>query len=83
MGGRFYALCNCCKCCCFGMEAITKYAVPMVASSGYVEQVGEAVCEACAACEEACYFEAIQVKETASCALGDLYGVWSVCGKVS
>jgi ferredoxin len=65
MGGRFYALCNCCKCCCFGMEAMAKHAVPLVASSGYVAQVDEAVCEACAACEKICPFEAIQVKETA------------------
>lgn len=36
-----------------------------VASSGYVAQVDEAVCEACAACEEVCPFEAIQVKKTA------------------
>lgn len=65
MGGRFYALCNCCKCCCFGMEAMAKYAVPMVASSGYVAQVDEPDCEACAACEQVCPFEAIQVKDTA------------------
>jgi len=65
MGGRFYAMCNCCKCCCFGMEAMSKYGVPMVASSGYVAHVDEAVCKACAGCKEACPFEAIQMKETA------------------
>jgi len=65
MGGRFYALCNCCKCCCFGMETMAKHDVPFVASSGYVAQIDEAVCERCAACEEVCPFEAIQVNETA------------------
>ena len=65
MGGRFYAMCNCCKCCCFGMEAMAKYGVPMVAPSGYVAQVDEAVCGACATCEEVCPFEAIKMKETA------------------
>ncbi|MGB3400091.1 MAG: 4Fe-4S binding protein [Candidatus Deferrimicrobiaceae bacterium] len=65
MGGRFYAMCNCCKCCCFGMEAMGKYGVPMVASSGYVAQVDETVCGGCESCEEVCPFEAIQVKETA------------------
>ena len=65
MGGRFYALCNCCKCCCFGMEAMGTYGVPMVASSGYVAQVDETVCEACAACEDICPFEAIRVKGAA------------------
>jgi hypothetical protein len=28
---RFYAICNCCKCCCGGLEAMVKYGVPMVA----------------------------------------------------
>ncbi len=65
MGGRFYAMCNCCKCCCFGMEAMAKYAIPMAASSGYMAQVDEAVCAACGVCEEICPFEAIQVQETA------------------
>jgi NAD-dependent dihydropyrimidine dehydrogenase PreA subunit len=65
MGGRFYALCNCCRCCCFGMEAVAKYAVPMAASSGYVAHVDKARCEACATCEEMCPFEAIQVTEAA------------------
>ena len=44
---------------------MTQYAVPMAASSGYVAQVNESTCEACAACEEVCPFEAVQVKETA------------------
>jgi NAD-dependent dihydropyrimidine dehydrogenase PreA subunit len=65
MGGRFYALCNCCRCCCFGMEAMARYAVPMVASSGYIAQVDEARCAACTTCEETCPFEAIQVNGTA------------------
>ena len=65
MGGRFYAMCNCCKCCCFGMEAMAKYAIPMAASSGYVAQVDEAVCKACGVCEAICPFEAIQVQGTA------------------
>jgi Pyruvate/2-oxoacid:ferredoxin oxidoreductase delta subunit len=58
---RFYAICNCCKCCCGGLEAMTKYGVPMVASSGYVAQVDEAACIACHDCEEACPFDAITV----------------------
>ena len=65
MGGRFYAMCNCCKCCCFGMEAMGQYGVPMVASSGYVAQVDETVCGGCESCEEICPFEAIQMTEIA------------------
>jgi len=66
MGGRFYAMCNCCKCCCFGMESMARWAVPMIAPSGYIAQVNDKVCEACRACEDICPFEAIRVNNTAS-----------------
>ena len=62
---RFYAICNCCKCCCGGIQAMTQYGIPMVASSGYVAQVDETLCTGCSTCEEACPFEAIQMNETA------------------
>ena len=62
---RFYAICNCCKCCCGGIEAMVKHGAPMVASSGYVAQVDDALCAACGTCQEACPFEAIQVDGTA------------------
>ena len=65
MLGRFYALCNCCKCCCFGMEAMAKHGIPLAASSGYVAQVDETVCSACGTCEETCPFEATQLNGTA------------------
>jgi ferredoxin len=65
LGGRFYAICNCCPCCCFGLEVMAKYNAPMVAASGHVAQVDEALCTACGACEEACPFEAIKVNGTA------------------
>jgi Pyruvate/2-oxoacid:ferredoxin oxidoreductase delta subunit len=63
--GRFYAICNCCKCCCNGIKAMVKYGAPVVASSGYVVQVDEKLCAACSTCQEACPFEAIQVDKTA------------------
>lgn len=72
MLGRFYAVCNCCKCCCGGIEAMTKYGVPMFASSGYVSQVDEALCTACSICQDACPFEAISVDGTAKVN-------WQVC----
>ena len=71
--GRFYAICNCCKCCCGGIEAMRKYAVPVVASSGYVAIVDAGLCSACGACAEACPFGAISLN--GSGALVD----WKTC----
>lgn len=64
MLGRFYAICNCCKCCCGGIEAMRKHGVPMVASSGYVAHIDETACTACGTCEEACPFGAIRMNGT-------------------
>ncbi len=62
---RFYAICNCCKCCCVGIQAVTRHGIPMAAGSGYVARVNEADCQACAVCEEACPFGAIRVEDRA------------------
>lgn len=56
-----YAICNCCKCCCGGIEAMTKYGVPMLASSGYVAQVDYARCTACGDCNDVCPFGALSL----------------------
>jgi len=58
---RFYAICNCCKCCCGGLEAMVKHDIPMVASSGYVAEVDEALCSACGICVDACPFGALSI----------------------
>jgi NAD-dependent dihydropyrimidine dehydrogenase PreA subunit len=63
---RFYVICNCCKCCCGGIEAMVRYGNPMVASSGYVAKVDDKLCAACGACESACPFNAIKVEESAN-----------------
>lgn len=63
-GGRFYAICNCCSCCCLGMQAWLKYRTPIVAPSGYVAAVGEE-CTGCGECVASCPFEAISIEETA------------------
>ena len=60
---RFYAICNCCKCCCAGIEAMVKYGIPTLASSGYVAQVVEANCTACGTCVDACPFGALSLNE--------------------
>jgi ferredoxin len=60
---RFYAICNCCKCCCGGITAMMEYGIPMMASSGYIARVDEEACRACGICERACPFQAVSVEE--------------------
>ena len=59
---RFYAICNCCSCCCGAMQA-WRSGTPMLASSGYVARVDEAACAGCGRCAEVCPFDAIAVDE--------------------
>ncbi len=61
MGNRFYAICNCCSCCCAGMKAFKDYDIPMLASSGYVAKIDEGVCLKCGLCLEICPFGAIEM----------------------
>ena len=55
---RFYAICNCCKCCCGGIQMMKK-GVPMLASSGYVAEIDSDLCAGCDDCMEACPFDAL------------------------
>lgn len=63
MGDRFYAICNCCSCCCAGMKAFKDYGIPMLASSGYVAKVNEETCLNCGLCSKICPFEAIEMND--------------------
>jgi len=63
--GRFYAICNCCKCCCGGIHAMRRYDTRMIAPSGYVCRVDDALCTACGACVSVCPFDAISLDGTA------------------
>lgn len=60
MLGRFYAICNCCACCCGAMNA-WRNGLPMLASSGFVSRVDEMSCVGCGLCAEFCQFGAISV----------------------
>ncbi len=60
MLGRFYAICNCCSCCCGAMQA-HRHGTAMLASSGYVCNLDDALCAACGTCSQFCQFEAIQL----------------------
>ncbi len=58
MLGRFYAICNCCRCCCGAMQA-HRNGTPMLASSGFVARVDLGRCKACKTCERYCQFDAV------------------------
>jgi ferredoxin len=60
MLGRFFAICNCCSCCCGAMQGHSLGA-SMLASSGYVAQVDEDLCAACGSCAEVCPFGAVSI----------------------
>lgn len=62
---RFFAICNCCKCCCVGIEAMTKYGFPALASSGYIARVDEAECTGCGNCADVCAFGALRLEDVA------------------
>jgi ferredoxin len=62
MLGRFYAICNCCACCCGAMQA-HRNGVPMLAASGYVSRVNAALCAGCGECASGCPFGAITLTD--------------------
>ena len=62
MFGRFYAICNCCSCCCGAMRSVCN-GTPMLAASGYVRQIEKDLCMGCGDCVEACPFGVIKMGE--------------------
>ena len=62
MLGRFYAICNCCACCCGAMQ-IHHNGTPMLASSGYVSRVDADLCVGCGDCADFCQFGALSVED--------------------
>ena len=65
MLGRFYAICNCCACCCGAMQA-HRSGTPMLASSGYVSRVDADLCVGCGVCVDSCQFGALSVEDGAA-----------------
>ena len=72
MLNRFYAICNCCKCCCGGIEKM-RQGVRMMAGSGYVAEIDAALCANCDTCVEACPFGALSKND------GGITRDWKLC----
>lgn len=60
MFGRFYAICNCCPCCCGAMHAWRR-GTPMLTSSGFISHLDERLCNGCGTCVDVCPFGAISM----------------------
>lgn len=63
MLGRFYAICNCCKCCCGGIQGMRNGQAAFLTSSGYVAAIDRSACSLCGACEADCPFDALTLRE--------------------
>jgi heterodisulfide reductase subunit A-like polyferredoxin len=59
---RFYAICNCCSCCCGAISAHL-HGNPMLASSGYTAQVNNDTCIGCGECNDYCQFGALSIEQ--------------------
>jgi len=62
---RFYAICNCCACCCGAMQA-HRSGTPMLASSGFLAIVDEDLCIGCETCMDFCQFDALSLVDFVS-----------------
>lgn len=77
IGNRFFAICNCCRCCCMGVKmwnllgGAAQQDLCFLAPSGYVAEVGDD-CNGCAACVDMCNFEAITFDDEAQKPVIDL-----------
>lgn len=73
MLGRFYAICNCCSCCCGAMQA-QRNGIPMLCSSGYAAQVDAERCVGCGNCTKYCQFDALRLEDRLVHVTGDCMG---------
>jgi len=62
IGGQFYAICNCCSCCCMAIKSHRFVGVPFYGHSGYMPVFSDE-CTACGKCAKACIFGALSSRE--------------------
>lgn len=63
MGGKFYAICNCCKCCCIGVEGARYKGVPFFGHSGLMPVFDAEKCTSCGKCVDACIFDCMTAQK--------------------
>ena len=57
---RFYAICNCCSCCCLGIKFMNEHKMKTILPSGYSAITG-GNCSGCGDCSKYCQFNAIEM----------------------
>jgi ferredoxin len=55
------AICNCCGCCCGGIESLHKGSSPLITVASYLAQVDLEDCTGCGTCVEKCQVSAIEL----------------------
>lgn len=60
---RVWAICNCCKCCCAGIEFMNQNNISIMCSSGYIPEIDVKKCNACFKCVKSCSFNALKKDE--------------------
>ena len=63
---QFYVICNCCPCCCLGIESYRR-GIRQITSSGYVAIVEESKCKGCGTCVSICPFKALSLNSKGRC----------------
>jgi len=61
--GRFFAVCNCCACCCTGLELVNRLGIEIMAPSGYTVSLDESSCSRCMNCVSRCPFGAMEERD--------------------
>lgn len=56
-GDVYYVICNCCPCCCIGLQSLIRFGKDLVRGSGFIAEVSDE-CDVCGKCAERCHFGA-------------------------